>query len=74
MRASAVSFGLVETPMTQLVLNDAQKRERILAGVVLGRVAQPAEVAAPVCFLLSPAARYITGQILGANGGAYISI
>lgn len=73
-RSNAVSFGLVDTPMTQLVMDDPVKRDRILAGIVLGRVATPAEVAAPVCFMLSPAARYVTGQILGANGGAYISI
>lgn len=73
-RVNAVSFGLVETRMAQVILSDPIRKQRALSGVVLGREAKTAEVAAPVCFLLSPAANYITGQILGANGGAYISI
>ena len=40
--------------------------------VPLGRFAEPAEIAEIACFLLSPAARYITGQTVHANGGAFI--
>ena len=35
----------------------------------MGRVAEPAEIAGPVVFLMMPAAAYITGQILSVDGG-----
>ena len=44
--------------------------ERYLATVPLGRLATPDEVVGPILFLLSPAARYITGQTLHINGGS----
>jgi 3-oxoacyl-[acyl-carrier protein] reductase len=43
-----------------------------MAGIPMGRIAQPAEVAEPCCFLLSDAASYITGQHLNVDGGAQI--
>jgi 3-oxoacyl-[acyl-carrier protein] reductase len=46
--------------------------ERTMAGIPMGRIAQPAEVAEPCCFLLSDAASYITGQHLNVDGGAQI--
>jgi 3-oxoacyl-[acyl-carrier protein] reductase len=73
-RVNAVSFGVVETPMTEHLLSDEKRKERVMASVALGRVAKTEEVALPVCFMLSDAATYITGQTLGASGGAYISI
>jgi NAD(P)-dependent dehydrogenase (short-subunit alcohol dehydrogenase family) len=38
----------------------------------LGRLGKPEEVASAVSFLLSDAAAYITGQVLGINGGIYL--
>ena len=49
-------------------------REGILARIPMGRWAQPEEVVQPVCFLLSDAASYITGQHIAVNGGFHISI
>jgi 3-oxoacyl-[acyl-carrier protein] reductase len=72
-RVNTVAFGPVDTPMTQVILNDPAKRDRMMAGVPLGRLGSTEEVSLPVCFMLSDAASYITGQTLGANGGAYIS-
>ena len=59
--------GLVETPMTAK-LNDEQ-RAKILAGVPLGRMGRPEEIAAGVLFLASTEAGYVTGATLDINGG-----
>jgi len=72
-RTNSVCFGVVETPMTETIRGD-KFREGILARIPMGRWAQPEEVVQPVCFLLSDAASYITGQHIAVNGGFHISI
>ena len=67
-RVNTVGFGVVETPMTETIRSE-KFAGTYLAQIPLGRWAEPAEVARPVCFLLSDAASYITGQHLSANGG-----
>ncbi len=64
---NCVAPGLVETPMTAK-LNDEQ-RGKILAGVPVGRVAHPQEIAAGVLYLASIEAAYVTGATLDINGG-----
>jgi len=71
-RVNAVAFGVVETPMTETVRGE-KFRDTYLAQIPLGRWGTPEEVAQPVCFLLSEAASYITGQIISVNGGYHIS-
>ncbi|WP_270938878.1 SDR family NAD(P)-dependent oxidoreductase, partial [Falsiroseomonas oryzae] len=44
-------------------------REAYLRAVPLGRLATPEDVVGPILFLLSPAAAYVTGQVLHVNGG-----
>ena len=67
-RANCVAFGVVETPMTETVRSE-KFADTYLSRIPLGRWSSPEEAARPVCFLLSDAAAYITGQRISANGG-----
>ncbi len=68
---NTVAFGMIETPMTETIRSD-KFRDKYLAQIPMGRMSTPEEVAKPVCFLLSSAASYITGQHLSVNGGYHI--
>lgn len=62
---NAVAPGVIASPMTE----KAFPAERIRQLVPMGRAGQPEEVAALVAFLCSDAAGYISGQVIGVNGG-----
>jgi len=67
-RANCVAFGVVVTPMTEVVRSE-KFADTYLSRIPLGRWSSAEEAAKPVCFLLSDAASFITGQRLSANGG-----
>lgn len=64
---NAVAPGFIETAMTEAL--GEKVREELLGLVPLGRLGTPDDVASAVVFLCSPDAGYITGQVLGVNGG-----
>ena len=64
---NAVTPGLIETDMTAAIPDKAMAR--ILAGIPMGRIGRPDEVARVVRFLAADSSSYITGQVWGVNGG-----
>ena len=69
-QVNAVAPGFVETSMTAKLT--PQQREALLSMIPMKRTAQPEEIAGVIVFLASPAARYITGQVLCVDGGLVI--
>jgi 3-oxoacyl-[acyl-carrier protein] reductase len=67
-RANVVAPGLTDTPMARHVMSEDEMRLRA-QDVPLGRYGQPDDIANVICFLLSDASRWMTGQTLHANGG-----
>ncbi len=69
---NCVAPGWVATDMAAPALNDAATRERVFRSIPLGRVGTPDEVAAPILFLCTAHAGFITGEIFNVNGGAVL--
>ena len=67
---NCIAPGAIKTPMIDAVSDEA--REKFLAKIPLGYMADPIEIAYAVCFLASREASYITGQTLHVNGGMYM--
>jgi 3-oxoacyl-[acyl-carrier protein] reductase len=59
--------------MSADALRDPKTGEQILRTIPLGRAARPEEIAAPVLFLCTPYAGFITGEIFNVNGGAVLA-
>jgi 3-oxoacyl-[acyl-carrier protein] reductase len=67
---NVVAPGLIETDMTRLIAENA--KDQWQAKIPLKRMGTPDDIAWAVCFLASDEAAYITGQVLGVNGGMYM--
>jgi len=65
--ANAVAPGFIETKMTEALGPEA--RAALLKQIPLASLGQPEDVASAVLFFASPAARYVTGQVLAVDGG-----
>jgi len=68
-RFNAIAPGLVKTPMTQRLWEDPQTAQVSMQMHALGRLGEPGDIARAIAFLLDPANGWITGQILGVDGG-----
>ena len=66
-RCNAIAPGFIETDMTAAL--DESQSEALTAGIPLGRLGLPQDVAGIVRFLAGPAASYITGQVISVDGG-----
>ena len=69
LRFNAVAPGLVETPLTEKMNANEASRKISESMHALGRLGQPEDIARMVCFLLDPANDWITGQVIGVDGG-----
>jgi NAD(P)-dependent dehydrogenase (short-subunit alcohol dehydrogenase family) len=72
-RVNAVAPGWIATPLTQALQDDPARSAPILARTPLGRWGTPADVAGPVLFLASAAARFVTGVVLPVDGGYLVA-
>lgn len=68
-RFNAVAPGLVATPLARRITDNEGALKASVAMHPLGRIGQPEEVARAIAFLLSPDNAWITGQVLGVDGG-----
>jgi NAD(P)-dependent dehydrogenase (short-subunit alcohol dehydrogenase family) len=69
LRFNCVAPGLTRTPLTaKLTANDASEKAS-LAMHALGRLGEPEDIARAICWLLDPANDWVTGQVLGVDGG-----
>jgi 3-oxoacyl-[acyl-carrier protein] reductase len=68
-RVNCVAPGLVKTPLTARITENEAALKTSQAMHALGRIGEPADVASAIVWLLDPANRWVTGQVLGVDGG-----
>lgn len=67
---NAIAPGFIDTDMTRAL--DETQRSALAAGIPLGRLGEPRDIAAAVLFLAGPGGSYVTGHTLHVNGGMYL--
>jgi len=70
---NCVAPGWVDTDMSAATLADPKTGELIRRTIPLGRAGTPEEIAAPVLFLCTEYASFITGEVFNVNGGAVLA-
>ena len=70
---NCVAPGWVDTDMSAEAIADSQSGEQIRRTIPLGRVGKPEEIAAPILFLCTQLASFITGEVFNVNGGAVLA-
>ena len=68
-RVNAVAPGPIDTELLNRFTGDADRKAGMIAGVPLKRAGKPDEIAQAITYLASDKASFVTGQILGVNGG-----
>ena len=68
-RVNAVAPGLVDTPLSARILSSKAGRKQSEAMHAVGRVGQPEDVADAITWLIRPSADWVTGQVIGVDGG-----
>jgi 3-oxoacyl-[acyl-carrier protein] reductase len=69
---NCVAPGWVATDMSAPVMAQPETQEKITGTIPLGRIGKPEEIAAPILFLCTPLAGFITGEVFNVNGGAVL--
>ncbi len=72
-RVNAIGPAVTPTPLARPILDDAHQREGALARIPMGRFGTPEDILGAAVYLLSPAAAFMTGQILYVDGGRTLS-
>ncbi len=70
---NCVAPGWVDTDMSAATIADPKSGEEIRRTIPMGRVGKPEEIAAPVLFLCTEHASFITGEVFNVNGGAVLA-
>jgi len=68
-RVNGVAPGLVDTKLTKVTTDNPERLKGALAGIPLGRLGTPQDMAGAVLFLASPLSAYIVGQTIPVDGG-----
>lgn len=72
-RVNAIAPGLVRTDFAKALWENGELMERVQTRTPLGRIGDPDDIAEVALFLASPASRFITGQVIVADGGLTIT-
>lgn len=67
---NAIAPGFIQTPMTDRLTEE--QRQALVGSLAVPRLGTPEDIAAVVVFLASPAASYVTGEVINVSGGLYM--